>query len=737
MIMIMKRVEILAPAGNMECFLAAINAGADAVYMAGKSFGARASANNFTEEEFIRALHIAHIHGRKIYLTLNTLIKEREWENIYTFLKPLYEEGLDGVIIQDLGLVDYLSQHFPKLPLHASTQMTITDYHSAKLLKDKGICRVVPARELSLDEIAVMKKNTGLEIETFIHGALCYCYSGQCLFSSYLGGRSGNRGRCAGPCRLPYEVEDINGKHSYNAEYPLSLKDLCTIEHISELIEAGIDSFKIEGRMKSAEYVAGVTAIYRKYVDAFYAKESTAVTKEDMNILKSLYLRSSVGSGYYYKHNGSEMISISDPSYNNQNQSVVNAVRDNIVNKGVTRDLSCNIYIYSGEKICLSVWDEEGNSATVYGDIVDQAMSRAAETADIRKQLNKTGGTEYAFKDISIDLGDNCFVPVKAINELRRNALVEYEEVLLEQFRRTTPITEISTVSAKKGQNTDNTPSFGISVLTKEALNVAFEYDTDRLYIPYDLVYLNQVSIKEVEIYKNSHSNSKVLLSLPRIIRKRDSKYLESMSAFLDDYLAVTDGECEKQAVIDGLLIRNLEELSYITERGYKTYIELDYTLYGWNKQSASFLLDYSDSLTAPLELSMHELKELDNRELCVVLYGYAPLMVAANCLGKTYGKCNGKRYGFDFGLKDRYNKNEAVFVNCVHCYNEIYNAVPTSLHKKYNQLCDCGFYKYRIDFSMENAKECRRVLDYYLSGATGEAPAKDFTTGHIDKGAI
>ena len=324
----MEKVEILAPAGNMECFMAAMNAGADAVYMAGKSFGARASADNFTEEEFIWALRYAHIHGRKIYLTLNTLIKEREWNKIYSFLKPLYEEGLDGVIIQDYGLIDYLSLCFPKLELHASTQMTITDYRSARLLKSKGICRVVPARELSLEEIKELKEKTGLDIETFVHGALCYSYSGQCLFSSFLGGRSGNRGRCAGPCRLPYSVSTANGFVSSKEQYPISLKDLCTIEHVGELIEAGINSFKIEGRMKSAEYVAGVTAIYRKYVDAYYDGLSVKVSDTDKKILSNLYLRTSLGTGYYYKHNDAAMISISDPSYNNQDPEIVKRVHD-------------------------------------------------------------------------------------------------------------------------------------------------------------------------------------------------------------------------------------------------------------------------------------------------------------------------------------------------------------------------------------------------------------------------
>lgn len=265
----MKNVELLSPAGNYESFLGAINAGADAVYLGGTKFGARAYADNFTEEEICKAIFYAHLFQKKVYLTVNTLMKNPEMDELYDYLSPFYEAGLDGVIVQDLGVFMFIREHFPHLALHVSTQMTITGVNGAKLLKELGAERIVPARELSLEEIIKMKQETGLEIETFIHGAMCYCYSGQCLFSSILGGRSGNRGRCAGPCRLPYQ---IGTDKKNDVEYPLSLKDMCTLEILPDLIEAGIDSFKIEGRMKKPEYAAGVTSIYRKYIDLYQKK---------------------------------------------------------------------------------------------------------------------------------------------------------------------------------------------------------------------------------------------------------------------------------------------------------------------------------------------------------------------------------------------------------------------------------------------------------------------------------
>ena len=266
-----RKIEILSPAGSYESMKAAIAAGADAVYIGGSRFGARAYADNLTEEQLLEAIDYVHLHGRKIYLTVNTLLKEKELrESFYEYLRPYYERGLDAVIVQDIGVLQFVKEHFPDLPIHASTQMTITNALGARFLEEQGVERVVTARELQLEEIKNIREKTDVEIESFVHGALCYCYSGQCLYSSMLGGRSGNRGQCAQPCRLPYKV---NG--SKESSYVLSLKDICTLEYIPELVEAGIDSFKIEGRMKKPEYVALVTAMYRKYSVLYRSQRQT------------------------------------------------------------------------------------------------------------------------------------------------------------------------------------------------------------------------------------------------------------------------------------------------------------------------------------------------------------------------------------------------------------------------------------------------------------------------------
>lgn len=320
------RVEILAPAGSMECLKAAIAAGADAVYTGGALFGARAYAHNLTEEELLEVIDYVHLHGRRLYLTVNTLIKDREMEKqMYDYLLLYYRQGLDAVIVQDIGLFRFIRKHFPDLPIHASTQMTLTGVDGAKFLEKEGAQRIVTSRELSMAEVKKIADETELEIESFVHGALCYCYSGQCLFSSFIGGRSGNRGQCAQPCRLLYRTPEAK-----RPQYLLSLKDICTLELIPEMIESGIYSFKIEGRMKKPEYAAAVAFQYRKYADLYlkyyeecpaeedpaaYAMKKYRVREEDRQMLLDLYNRGGFHTGYYHTQNGREMISLNRPNH--------------------------------------------------------------------------------------------------------------------------------------------------------------------------------------------------------------------------------------------------------------------------------------------------------------------------------------------------------------------------------------------------------------------------------------
>ena len=436
-----QRVELLSPAGGPEGFYGAIHAGADAVYLAGNEYGARAYAENFSEEELLTCLRYAHIWHRKVYLTVNTLVKEEELERLPDFLNPLAEAGLDGVIVQDFGVFRVIREKFPNLPIHASTQMTVTGPYGARLLKKMGAVRIVPARELSLEEVITLKRESGLEVECFIHGAMCYSYSGKCLFSSIVGGRSGNRGRCAQPCRLPYRVIQPRCAKREKEQYLLSLKDMCTLESLPELIEAGIDSFKIEGRMKKPEYTAGVTALYRKYIDRYFKGETYRPEAEDLALLKSLYIRSEIQEGYYHKHNGRDMITLESPAYSGSDEDILTGIRRKYLENRPTIPVQIRAFfrIRKPAEVWIAQSDKPGVWHVVTGEPV-QAASKAPTTREnFIKQLSKLGDTSFSLDPEireglpEIQMDSNVFYPLGAVNELRRRAVALLEEVRIHE----------------------------------------------------------------------------------------------------------------------------------------------------------------------------------------------------------------------------------------------------------------------------------------------------------------
>ena len=433
----MNKVELLAPAGNFEALLAVINAGADAVYLSGKSFGARAYADNFNDDELISAIEVAHLFGVKVYLTVNTLLKEREKNALIEFLTPLASAGLDAVIVQDLGVIMLINKHFPNLLIHASTQMSLISFGAVNCLKNFNVTRIVPARESSLAELHEIKKQTGIEIESFIHGAMCYCYSGQCLFSSFLGGRSGNRGRCAQPCRLVYQYINSHDEnypydkeYSHVEEYPLSMKDMCTINILQKLIESGIDSFKIEGRMKKSVYAAGVTSIYRKYIDMYYESGKCEVSSDDMNILRSLYIRTDVSEGYYEKHNGRTMITMSSPAYSGSDDKLIEYLTGKYIDEKPFLYIDGTVRMYKGKPLCLSLSYGE-ITVDVTGDICEEAKKMPVSADKLYTQIDKTKDSYFRFKDLKVLTDEESFLPIGAINELRRNALSKLYKVIV------------------------------------------------------------------------------------------------------------------------------------------------------------------------------------------------------------------------------------------------------------------------------------------------------------------
>lgn len=732
------KIELLAPAGDFACFQSALNAGADAVYLGGDKFGARAYAHNFSEEEIIEALRIAHLFQKKIYLTVNTLVKEKEIADLIPYLTPLYEAGLDGVIVQDIGALMMMREHFPGLELHASTQMTITGVYGAEFLKQLGVCRVVPARELSLDEIRDIKDKTGLAIETFIHGAMCYAYSGQCLFSSILGGRSGNRGRCAGPCRLPYTDEQGH------VIYPLSLKDMYTLPIIPKLIQAGIDSFKIEGRMKSPEYVAGVTAMYRKYIDAYLQNPDKPyhVSPKDEAALRGLYIRTDICQGYYEQHNGRNMVTMKEAGYLGSDDSVLNDIRNRYLNMKKTIAIHGNISVFTGQPIqltltCDSLKNKEGQllCVTEEGSEAGEAINRPLTKEDISNRICKLGDTNFAMSRLEVLTDGQSFVPVKVLNELRRQACLQLENAILalNENRHTeknkADLEQPVKIQDKLACHADKQQLY-VQVTTLEQLRTTICSSVVRgIYVNIDLAANPTYQDAVMRIVKE-HSDIKFFLALPHILRKRSYH-------MLDSYNRLTESK-----TFSGVLIRNLEELQWLVNIDYKGQIIADYTLYAWNQQTIAFYQKYFDRHTMPLELNRKELLQLQKDtdmsvyEICI--YGRLPLMFSANCAKKTLTSCNPKS-SEPVHLTDRYRNDFPVVQNCTHCYNVLYNTVPMSLHNQFDRLYAEQYGVYRLDFTLEDEKETARILEYYEQIYSGEKnmefPCADYTNGHYKRG--
>ena len=569
------RVEILAPAGSMESMKAAVNAGADAVYMGGSRFGARAYAKNPEEDRFLEAIDYAHLHGCRLYMTVNTLVKESELEQLYDFLKPCYERGLDAVIVQDLGVCAFIREHFPDLHIHASTQMTVTGYRSAKLLKEMGVSRVVTARELSLEEILRIRDRVDIEIESFVHGALCYCYSGQCLLSSLIGGRSGNRGRCAQPCRLPYDVagqekgRKLREKKSRPGEkerYVLNLKDLCTLDILPDIIEAGVYSLKIEGRMKSPRYTAGVVSIYRKYVDRYlkYGKKGCRVEPEDKKTLLELFDRGGFTEGYYRQHNGRDMVALQEkPAFREGNQALFDRLDAEFVERKKQEPVCGSVIIREGQPMRLELHMAEGQAAaSVEGAVVQTAQNQPLTEEKLLKQINKTGESPFYFKELTAQLEGNCFVPVQALNELRRQGMELLEQAVLEPYRRTAGAAGSAEDMAqdRARDTTEDTVQDTIKDTAQDAVISArrsaalVPHQTPRIHVSLeepavlptaiahpdvDEIYLDAAGFGAetwAEAVKQCHSAGKrCALLLPHIFRKEAEQYLSEHRKELRD----------------------------------------------------------------------------------------------------------------------------------------------------------------------------------------------------------
>lgn len=685
-----KDFELLAPAGNLEIFKGVIESGADAVYVGGSMFGARAYANNFTEEELLEAIDFAHLRGVKVYLTVNTLIKNSEFSKLYDYLLVYYKRGLDAVIVQDIGVVKAIHEYFPSMEIHTSTQMTVTGADGVRFLSQFGVTRVVMAREVSLAEMKRIHEETGMELEAFVHGALCYSYSGQCLFSSILGGRSGNRGRCAQPCRLPYTVE---GKKD---EYILSLKDMCGIKALDKLHDAGVYSLKIEGRMKQLEYACGVVKYYRSYIDS-----KKPVSDADYDRIKALGNRCGFTDRYYFDHNGSDMVTYVKPNF------VSNAAEPS----PEKRKLSIE-----GELVLRE--GEPGSLTVKRGDVTYKALIEpvsAALKAPLDKKaaidrINKTGDTDFEFSHIKAQIGENVFVPNGALNKLRRDAISGLCDKLLEKYyRNDARYTDMSRLTAlpehvvKSDAAHDeaiNDYTTICSCMTRAQLDTLIGYECfDVFYLDFDM-YDRKTLIQQFadDVQSLTKRNKKVYLMLPTIFRADSSDYFVSIAKELD------------KVSFEGFVVKNYEEL-YLTENLFTgKKVILDHNMYTFNDVSKSAFFEHGVSGdTVPLELNSREIMHRNNIGSQMIVYGYYPLMTTANCVHKNTKGCDKKQKLIY--LKDRYNKSFAVCNNCKECYNTIYNSLPTMLTKNISKLKEAGIRSFRYSFTIETPKQIKAVM--------------------------
>lgn len=735
------KAELLAPAGSYEGLQAVVKAGADAVYIGGSMFGARAYANNPQQDEMLETIDYAHIHGKQIYLTVNTLLKNKElYGQLYDFLAPYYQQGIDAVIVQDLGVLSFLKKEFPNLPIHASTQMAVTGAKGVALLKEAGVSRIVTARELSLKEIHEIYKETGMEIESFVHGALCYCYSGMCLFSSMLGGRSGNRGRCAQPCRLPYTAYKDREQISQEEQaYLLSPKDMCTVDILPEILQAGVYSLKIEGRMKRPEYAAGVTSIYRKYLDLYEKNpKNYGVTSEDRQILLDLYQRDGFNQGYYHSHNGKEMMAVVNQKEQNKKQKIAGK-RNELLFEQLKKEyldtkkqekINGNFILFANSPAILDL-DFQDIHVQVMGDIVEEAKKQPLSADRVEKQMRKTGQTPFVFDTLEIMTDEAGFLPMQSINELRRQGLEELEKEILKKYRRALP--ERTENSREKScEAFGKNPVFYASVETKEQLEAVLEEkDIQGVYCHISMFDKKQRWKEVFETMYQVHKQGKEFyLALPYMLRDGQ------LAGEEQEFLKIAE-QCE------GFLVRNLEELGYLSKLGLLQKAVTDYSVYAFN-DNAKNTLDKLGIMrtTVPLELNGKEIHARDNKNSEMVIYGHYPMMISAQCIKKTCGKCD--KNSSLVKLKDRYGKYFPTRSFCDFCYNVIYNSVPTGLLEEAPQLFGEGFASLRLNFTVETKEEVKNLLDMFLGAYAQEnknvkkknpKEMPEFTKGHFKRG--
>ncbi|MBE6008143.1 MAG: U32 family peptidase [Lachnospiraceae bacterium] len=769
--------ELLSPAGSPESVYAAVNNGADAVYLGGKQFGARQLADNFSNTELEDIIDYCHLRGVKVYVTVNTLYKEKELKPMMDFVKFLYEAGADAVIVQDIGAAMLIKEHYPTLSIHASTQLTANNIEDVRFLKSKGFDKVVLSRELSLEEIKEIKNGVDIELEVFIHGALCVSYSGQCIMSSMLGGRSGNRGRCAQICRLPFSLH--NGYTKISAGHLLSPKDIETLEILPELIKIGIDSFKIEGRMKNPEYVAGATSVYRKHIDSYLASpEDYVMNNSDKKALTQLFNRGGFTNGYFNIHSGMDMMCPERPktwglmagfvdSYNKKLGKAVIRTREPFV-PGDGIEIWTRTEPHVGTNISKPSKAGEYITVNITGDINKNDPVYKTNDKALRDALNKTWEKNTRTKDISMDFTAFVGKPMtlKVWDNDGNFAFVE-GPVVEEATGKAATMESIAERLSKTGGTPFNAETVfvrlnGSVFIPVSVLNELRRNAVEKL----EKAIISSYKNKDVKSYKKSFKagestkNKKLTVTVntfsqflaASFYRNVEAIYFELNKELIDNYKECID-TCHKNNIkffvalpriyrsftkelygefidtlknssIDGFLIRSAGQKELI---GNKVFV-VDYNMNTFNSASINtWKKEGALRICLSPELNLTEIKQIADSDCEAIGYGYMPLMVTHQCpVGNFDGNkkdhifCAKKGHKDEYVLKDRKGEEFRVFTDCDNCTAYILNGRPLSILKHYDEIAynPCGYI--RLIFTVEDAKKTDSVMRAFNKLAGG-----------------
>ena len=691
--------ELLSPAGSPEAVIAAVQNGADAVYMGLGIFNARRGAKNFDEEEFEKAVRYCRVRDCKVYVTMNTLVGDREMEKAAGLARRVSDLGASAILVQDLGLLSVLRKAVPDIPLHASTQMSIHNLAGVEAAAEMGLTRAVLARELSLEQIKFISRNAPIETEIFVHGALCFCHSGQCYMSSLIGRRSGNRGMCAQPCRMEYSMPGRMAD-----DHPLSLKDNCLVERLKEIEDAGVACVKIEGRMKRPEYSGLVTGIYSKII-----KEKREPTPDELTMLKDAFSRDGFTQGYF-DGDKKDMFGVKNEN-DKVSEKLFASVRREYIDREERR-VPVKFFMVAeiGKQVQAGVVDSDGHRASVTGKALEKGISQTTDENTVNKQFYKTGGTPYICVDAQSKIENGAFLPVSSINDLRRRLLQELsEQRAVPPKRRSLPVPEMP-----NGVPTIEDPVTIFQVRTAQQLSPELAaLKPDYIYVPLEALY------ESLEPVKPFIENGTVPVAvLPRVITDDQVMKVFSMLKSL------------RERGVEQALVGNIGHVKLARKAGVK--IRADFGMNVFNSYTLDMVrqMDFL-SATASFELRMAQVRDMAK---CIdtelIVYGRLPLMVSDQCIiSRSEGRCNCQNPS---QLSDRMGSVFPVVREFEH-RNVIYNSKKLYLADKRDDIYGAGLWGIRLMFTTEGARECVEVAKSFKG--EGDYRPNDLTRGLYYRG--